>query len=376
MRKLGVKKYLSLTLFYLITSLILSSISYSQNKRDSYENNNSRQAASNIIEGEIQEHTIYPSRDKDWLIFTSPKAGQYTVTFSNQSVDLKGVVYVQMGLLPPVELATFNSLKPGKTWDVGMTPSQSDVKYFIGIWASNQDKTGKYEIEISEYNSNSNQTKKPISNVPTNGLIASYPFIGNADDLSGNNINGQAYGITYINTGNDLAAKFSSSSSVEITDNYLFDFSSVSGLTIESQIKLLERSNGYILIKMGPGGGSDDEFYLSVSPEGQVSGGFNKNASVYKSVSSISRLSLNTWYNIILTWERNGNISLYIDGALDNKINSQVTSIQNTDAPLIIGDPKMNAPHSIIGLIDEIKIYNRLLSQSEIQSLYNGVRVQ
>ena len=178
------------TLLLLVASLTLTSVTCSQTKRDSYENNNSRQAASNIVEGEVQNHTIYPLRDKDWLIFTSPKAGQYTITLSNQTLDLKGVVYVQMGMLPPVELATFTSFKPGRTWDVGITPTQANVKYFIGIWAVNQDQTGKYKMEISEYNINSQQTNKPISNISTNGLIAYYPFNGNANDESGNGRNG------------------------------------------------------------------------------------------------------------------------------------------------------------------------------------------
>ncbi|MBK8946419.1 MAG: T9SS type A sorting domain-containing protein [Ignavibacteriae bacterium] len=209
------------------------------------------------------------------------------------------------------------------------------------------------------------------NNFQNNGLVASYPFNGNAQDVSGNSLNGIEQGLTYIfNNNNNQAAKFLSSSSVNITDNYLFDFSAVAGFTIEAQFKLLEATNGYILIKMGPGGGEDDEYSLSISPEGQISGACNRNASVYNSVNSIGRLSLNTWYNVIFVWENNGDMSLYIDGVLDNKINSQVTSIQNTNTPIIIGDPNMNAPHSIVGLIDNIRIYNRKLNQSEISELY------
>lgn len=369
------KKYLSLTLLSLIASLILSSISYSQNKRDPYENNNSRQAASNIVEGEIQEHTIYPSRDKDWLIFTSPKAGQYTVTFSNQSLDLKGVVYVQMGLLPPVELTTFNSLKPGKTWDVGMTPSQSNVKYFIGIWASNQDKTGKYEIEISEYNSNSNQKKKPISNVPTNGLIAYYPFNGNANDESNNGNNGSVRGsVTWIpdRFGNrESACNIQSKGSyillprLNIGDEY-------QDKTICGWFKLVNSSEWLTIIAQGEN--SSHRNHLCILPEHLVYyQQYNRDNNPYELKNF--RIDMNGYHFIAAvcsnTFSENQKVKIYIDGVFRGGISSRNVIELNTDFSFGRFYDSNTGWEGTNQILDDIRIYNRALNEEEIQNLYN-----
>jgi hypothetical protein len=204
--------------------------------------------------------------------------------------------------------------------------------------------------------------------VPSNGLAGHWPLDGNANDLSGNGNNGYTNGVSYANVATGTVAVFHETSSVTVSDNNTLDFSSVSGVTIAARVKLEVRTNGYILIKMGPGGSEDDEYSMYVTEDGHVEGGFIQNTSNLKGISSIKILQLNTWYDIILVWKINGNIYLYIDGAMDNSTTSSVTSIQNTGVPLVIGDPNMNAPHSMVGSMQDITIYNRALSDNEIAS--------
>ncbi len=58
---------------------------------------------------------------------------------------------------------------------------------------------------------------------------------------------------------------------------------------------------------------------------------------------------------------------MYLDGALINSIASGNTS--NMTYPVYIG--KGYGDRSLNGIIDEVRVYNRALSASEIQELYN-----
>lgn len=363
--------------FLLIALCTLTSVTCSQNQRDTYENNNSRQSASNIVEGEIQEHTIYPARDKDWLIFTSPKAGQYTVTLSNQSVDLKGVVYVQMGLLPAVELASFNSFKPGRTWDVGITPTQSNVKYFIGIWASNQDQTGRYEIEISEFDSNSPQTKKTISNISTSGLIAYYPFNGNAKDKSGNGYNG------VVNEAQLTTDRFNNSNNAYYFNGYnsyidLGQLPPIKDYSVsiwfakekannyppntdkEADLFGTEQPSPNIFFKIGFHGAYPDRPMYGI-----------QDISIWAFQKSDIEIRDKQWHHLVVT-RKGTSIKMYVDGDETDMSNLSVNGFPS--GTISTGEKtKIGVVRALYfnGKIDDVRIYSRVLSKSEIEDIYH-----
>lgn len=84
----------------------------------------------------------------------------------------------------------------------------------------------------------------------------------------------------------------------------------------------------------------------------------------------------NTWYHLVLVW--NGtNYWGYRNGVLDA---TGTYIANNTDRKLFIGtfnnDGTVDLTASINGSIDEIRIYNRSLFQSEITSLYNSGRTE
>lgn len=112
-----------------------------------------------------------------------------------------------------------------------------------------------------------------LENVP--GLMAYYPFNGNAYDMSGNGNNGNASEVTFAEEGTRKVAQFTTSSYVEVPDNSSLDFSSVAGVTFAVWIKQEQSSMGDIFRKMGNSGSSDDEYALGINATGQLSGAFN-----------------------------------------------------------------------------------------------------
>lgn len=80
-------------------------------------------------------------------------------------------------------------------------------------------------------------------------------------------------------------------------------------------------------------------------------------------------ISANTWYNGIITYN-NGTLALYANGT---KSGSDVTGT-NSKNGFTLGASTDPGPtyYPFTGYIDEVRIYNRVLSGSEITAIYNG----
>ena len=90
------------------------------------------------------------------------------------------------------------------------------------------------------------------------------------------------------------------------------------------------------------------------------------NSTEYKSVDSSSIIPLNEWTQILGVF--NGtNLSLYVNGALQGS--NEITGINYTTENVYIGTT--NLASSFNGSIDEVIIYNKSLTSTEITNLYN-----
>jgi hypothetical protein len=77
--------------------------------------------------------------------------------------------------------------------------------------------------------------------------------------------------------------------------------------------------------------------------------------------------TLNVWYHISWTYDRvRSQSKLYVNGTLVYNISKNCTLAVN-NAPLNMG-PQQN------GKIDEVRIYNRALSDAEIKALYDATK--
>jgi hypothetical protein len=80
---------------------------------------------------------------------------------------------------------------------------------------------------------------------------------------------------------------------------------------------------------------------------------------------------LNQWHHIAVTYDSaNGTIRFYIDGTADTVRQYDVPR-PVTVAPAWIGGWDREA-RWFLGSLDDIRIYNRVLTASEIQALYQG----
>ena len=208
--------------------------------------------------------------------------------------------------------------------------------------------------------------------VPTDGLIAYYPFDGNADDYSGNGNHG-----TII--GNVVSApdRFGNPNSAYRFPGEAFNYISVpdadilhlDAFTLSAWVYTdAEDYGGGYLINKGRDiyNGSYRLYVRGIGATTQY-GGTND-------VSVEENPTVGQWHLITGTVE--GDYArFYIDGVLqDEKTLSGTFSCNNTE-PLTLGAHYYSGvptfwAYTLNGVMDEVRIYNRVLTQQEVWSLY------
>ena len=89
-------------------------------------------------------------------------------------------------------------------------------------------------------------------------------------------------------------------------------------------------------------------------------------------------MSTDTWYHIVYLFDRNSTLRFYINGVLQTSTfdisGASATSIQwyEEEGFTILGNFGISSTYAFTGIIDELAVYNRTLTVSEIQQLYNS----
>ncbi len=112
------------------------------------------------------------------------------------------------------------------------------------------------------------------------------------------------------------------------------------------------------------------DFGLGVDGEGKLAFGIG-GASADTTIRSTGRVDNNTWQHFCATREKaSGNLNLYINGSLQSSGTGQKDSL-NANSNITIGDKDDSPRNPYRGAIDEFRIYSRILSDSEILSVYS-----
>lgn len=188
---------------------------------------------------------------------------------------------------------------------------------------------------------------------PTNGLVAKYYFEGNANDDSGNGNNGTAYGPVLTT---DRFGIPNSAYTFDGVDDYI-DIPTLGAYQTFSLVVWVKFTSTNL---MNTFGGSGAGWYPSVS--------VGKTA-WYDGVDwrfSNSQINDNNWHNIAYVFD-NDTFSIFVDGiseysgVLGSFTNGAITQIGRISA----GQRVFN------GSLDDIRIYDRALNQSEILAIVN-----
>jgi hypothetical protein len=124
----------------------------------------------------------------------------------------------------------------------------------------------------------------------------------------------------------------------------------------------------FIVYKRGDGDNADEKYKLGVDDYGTGKVQFKINKDAVEG----GNLLLSRWYHIVGTFD--GNVKkIFLDGVevIDE---AQVATIQTSNRPLFIGvDQDLEGRNQFLdGVIDEVRIYSRALTDDEVEYLYNN----
>jgi hypothetical protein len=219
----------------------------------------------------------------------------------------------------------------------------------------------------------------------TDGLVAAYLFNGNANDSSGNGHHGTVYGATLAA---DRYGNANSAYSFDGIDDYI-------GVPYHSDFQLpVYTMSAWILptqdLSLLPaptivGRGEDyttDEAAGIVLIAGGDSNPYGDGVAVLYENDADAEAWYSTgvypptgvWTHIAATRAGNGELSLYVNGDLVGQWANTPTPTDDCFQDLLIGAYAYNTPANQIenyfpGLIDDVMIYDRALSRSEIGDL-------
>lgn len=199
------------------------------------------------------------------------------------------------------------------------------------------------------------------------GLVAWYPFDGNANDASENQNNGTAYnllgGPNPAGQANKAMYFNGTNSWVEVPNSPSL-MSPTNGLTLTGWINSQINIANFLCKINGP---SMNPFQYRTGIDANLDTYyFGFNGQDYNSGSSIP-IPINEWFHYAVTYNGDS-IKFYINGVLSSKVKQPGTIIPN-DQRLEIGRDAHGPIEWVKGWLDELRIYNRALSAEEIQNL-------
>ena len=219
---------------------------------------------------------------------------------------------------------------------------------------------------------------------PTEGLVAWYPFNGNAEDASGNGNDGD------INEGTDSEATLTTDRFGNDNSAYSFDgvddfvaltspFNTVDDLdgTLCVWFNTLQQSAGWIIGQDFSGSNRDWWFTSNRNNAGRLVFMIDDTADNNREVESDpgNDLSDGQWHQVCGLWGDTG-MSMYIDGTLQSNTNAY-DIYPNTAVASYIGCYRggtypsgTSCNGNFDGKVDDIHIYSRALNKIEISKLY------
>ncbi len=224
----------------------------------------------------------------------------------------------------------------------------------------------------------------PSCTQPPSGLVGWWPGDGNYKDIIGHNDGTPVGGVTF--SPGEVAQAFSlNGSSVQAPNSSAVDITG--DLTIEAWIKPASSTRGYVVLKgdgndffnaysLRYGGGDDQRLLLSVAD-----GSTGTRASYFESGPVVP---IGVFSHVAVTIQGT-TAALYVNGVTvggqyfggvlgqPTQPATQLTANRFSDHGVFrIGNGSSPNLIPFIGLIDELSVYNRAISASEIQAIFNA----
>jgi hypothetical protein len=238
---------------------------------------------------------------------------------------------------------------------------------------------------IQTYNAYQNRFNLP-GDIVTNGLVLnldtayynSYPRSGTTwSDLSGSGNNGTlTNGVTFNVSGDSSSMQFDGADDYVDCGNTVGNFG-MSNFTLCAWVKTTSTSRS-ILSKQTQNSWNGFNFYINNTGKLQPTVDWSTSAQFGYIISNTS-VNTGLWVNCVFVFNgtTKSNWKIYINSVSDSftEEGSEITGTGiNNSTPFTLAKREFNDGGNLLGNIANVQIYNRALSESEIQQNFNALR--
>ncbi len=208
----------------------------------------------------------------------------------------------------------------------------------------------------------------------TSSLTACYPLNGNANEPI-NNLNGVLSAVTPTldRFGTPNSAYYfngTASNFIELPDNPLIK--PTNGVSFSCWVKPSVAIDQYVIFTRNPATSTFEAYEMSVTtqfgaPKFRVRKGNGSSTAIADGTTTVVPF---TWYHFAATID-NSSIKIYINGVLENSVNSAIPITYLSGKKVYIGGSNeigYNIPFN--GTIDNFRIYNRVINAAEVNQLF------
>lgn len=235
---------------------------------------------------------------------------------------------------------------------------------------------GVYQLTVTVQDNGGLSATKTISVLvknfaPTSGdMIAWYPFSGNGNDISGNQLNGAVFGAIYTNDyfGNATSALLTDgfNDRVTVANSPLLNFQNAITISFWFNAGLLPDKEVFILSH----GSWQSRWKVSITPEKKIRWTVNTMNSIGDLDSDFS-VQTDSFYHVVATYDGQW-MALYVNGNL-RSYRPLTGNIRTTTAPFLMAQMLPdNTEFNFKGTIDEVKIFDYALTPEAAQTLFEN----
>lgn len=318
----------------------------------------------------------YISIPTNWNMYTIILPSITNPTVNDIKVYQNGVLLTNVITSNSINVSTPINTTANQPLNFGKNNNFTDQAHLIG----NLDDIGIWNRALSQeeitamYNGVTySETCNAVSGSLINGLVGYWPFCGNANDQSGNNLNGIVTGATLTTDrfGNSNSAyNFNGiSNKIEVNDNTQLQ------LTTFSVSLWVNATSGYSLVnKSNWSDGSLETFNIGLGTN-LLNSSIKMNSNCFagqgwNNITTNTGSLYNSWKHIVVVFN-GSNVKHFVNGV---QVNSQsLVGLMDTcfGGKLKFGAWWQSSPDYLNGKLDDIGIWNRALTQQEITQLYN-----
>jgi hypothetical protein len=219
------------------------------------------------------------------------------------------------------------------------------------------------------------------SYVPSSGLVGYWPFNGNANDESGNGNNGVVDGATLTA---DRMGSIQSAYNLDGINDYITIPDSpslrLSNATISTWISYTSTSKMMLMVKHNLLNAYNANYAFEINEYTALKGprvlgmydNGNCNSYNWTNYHSNTDIGDNQWHHVVGTFGTDF-LKIYIDGNFIGQIATPNTAMNScSGSELLLGRGWNGWPNWYNGKLDDLAIWNRVLTQQEITNLYNS----